>query len=263
MDKRVVIVTGASSGIGWAVARQAARAGWRVVAVARRTERLAALVWQIESAGGAAVAVVADLGTVGAPEAVISAALGAYGRIDALVNNAGMPLAAPFAEAEAADLRRQWDVNVTAVVVLTRLALPHLEATRGVVVNIGSALTRLAVPGMGNYSPNKIAVAAFTEALRREVGPRGVRVCLVEPGAVRSEFHARAGRGQMLPRPLVLSPAQVAGPLVRLLDRPRRRLVVPGWLAPALLGIEWAGRLVPPLADWLAARYARGGRPRA
>jgi hypothetical protein len=67
----------------------------------------------------------------------------------------------------------------------------------------------------------------------------------------------------MLPRPLVLSPAQVAGPLVRLLDRPRRRLVVPGWLAPALLGIEWAGRLVPPLADWLAARYARGGRPRA
>ncbi len=263
MQSRVLIVTGASSGIGWAVARQAARQGWRVIVAARRGARLAELVRRIEADGGQALAVPLDLAEPTGPERLIAATLAAYGRLDALVNNAGLPLAQPFHAATVDALRQQWAVNVTAPVVLTRLALPHLVATGGTVINIGSGLARIAMPGMGNYSPSKIAFTAFTEALRWELAPHGVRVCLVEPGPIRTEFHARAGRGQVLPPALVLTPAACAGPIVRLLDHPRRRLVVPRWLTPVLAGIEWLGRLVPPVADFLATQHARRGRPLA
>ena len=260
MEGRVVIVTGASSGLGRAVAWRAARQGFIVVVAARRADRLTALARRIGATGGTALTVVADLARLEEQQQLIDAVVETFGRIDVLVNNAGMAVAGEFHEATPEDLRRQWDVNVTAVATLTRLALPYLEAHGGVVINIGSALARIPMPGMGNYSPNKIAVRGLTEALRRELAPRGVRVCLVEPGPIATEFHAHARRKQILPAALVLSPAATSRPIVRLFDRPRSRIVVPAYLRPVLFAIGALGGLFPPLADLLAAQHARRGR---
>ncbi len=260
MGERVAIITGAASGIGWAVARRAARRGFRVVLAARRADRLNMLAARIAQDGGQALPVPTDVADLAAQERLVEATLRAYGRIDVLFNNAGLPLPGPFREVSAAELRQQWDVNVTAVATLTRLALPALEQQGGVVVNVGSALTRIAMPGIGNYSPNKIAVTALSAALRRELVPHGVQVCLVEPGPVRTEFHAQARRRQILPARFILSPAALAVPIVRLFEHPRARIIVPGYLGPVLLVMEAAGRLLPGLADFLAAQHGRRGQ---
>jgi short-subunit dehydrogenase len=260
VEQRVAIVTGASSGLGRAVAWRAARRGFAVVAAARRADRLHAVARRIEAAGGTALAVPADVARLEDQRRLIEATVGAFGRIDVLVNNAGMAVPGEFHAATPEELRRQWDVNVTAVATLTRLALPYLEAHGGVVINIGSALARIPMPGIGNYSPNKIAVRGLTEALRRELAPRGVQVCLVEPGPIATEFHAHARRKQILPAALVLTPAATARPIVRLFDRPCPRIVVPAYLRPVLFGIGALGGLFPPLADLLAALHARRGR---
>ncbi|HMA36616.1 MAG TPA: SDR family NAD(P)-dependent oxidoreductase [Chloroflexia bacterium] len=260
MHGRVVIITGASSGIGWAVARRAAQQGYQVVLAARRVARLRELAHRITGAGGQALVVPTDVAVLDDQRRLIDSTIQAFGRLDVLFNNAGLPLPGLFHESSPEELRRQWDVNVTAVATLTRLALPYLESQHGSVVNVGSALTRIAMPGIGNYSPNKIAVTALSDALRRELAPYGVAVCLVEPGPVATEFHAKARRRQILPALFVLTPAAVARPIVRLFDHPRRRIVIPAYLAPILAGLELAGRLIPPLADRLAATHARRGQ---
>jgi len=248
-EKKVAIITGASSGIGWAVARRAARQGWRVVVAARRAARLTDLVRRIQADGGQALAVTADLSDPTDQARLLAAAIAAYGRLDVLVNNAGLPLERDFADSDPTDLRRQWDVNVTALVTLTRLALPHLEATGGVVINIGSVVGRVAVPGWGNYSATKVAVAGLTDALRRELALRGVRVCLVEPGPIATEFYQRSG-GSNNPAPRFAVPAPVAAQaIVRLFTHPQRRITIPAWISPWLTLVEWLARLAPPLAD--------------
>lgn len=260
-EKKVAIITGASSGMGWAVARRAARQGWRVVVAARRAERLTDLVGRIQAAGGQALAVPADLSDPADQARLIAATIAAYGRLDVLLNNAGLPLEHDFADSDPADLRRQWDVNVTALVMLTRLALPHLEATGGIVINIGSVIGRVAVPGWGNYSATKVAVAGLTDALRRELAPRGVRVCLVEPGPIATEFYQRSGGPDNLV-PSFSVPAPVAAQaIVRLFTHPQRRITIPAWLNPLLTLIELLMRLVPPLADAiLIARQRQANR---
>ena len=204
MEQRVVIVTGASSGIGWAVARWAACKEFRVVLAARREDRLHDLAARIAEDGGTALVVPVDIARPEDQRRLIEETVRAFGRIDVLVNNAGVPLPTPFAESSAEDLRRQWDVNVTTLATLTRLALPYLgqhshELHPGTVVNIGSGISRFAVPGMGNYSPTKIAVAGLSEALRRELEPRGVHVCLVEPGPVAETRQRSGGAGGRCP----------------------------------------------------------------
>jgi NADP-dependent 3-hydroxy acid dehydrogenase YdfG len=255
VEKQVAIVTGASSGIGWEVARRAARQGWRVVVAARRADRLDELVRKIKATGGQALAVTADMLNPADQERLIAATIAAYGRLDVLVNNAGFPLVGSFAENSPADLRRQWDVNVTTLVTLTRLALPHLEATGGVVINIGSIVGRVALPGAGTYSATKVAVAGLTDGLRRDLTRHGVRVCLVEPGPFATEFYLRSGGPEGKPPRWNYPPSVAAKPIVRLFTRPRRRITIPQWFAiPLTLG-DWIARLAPGLADAvLAAR---------
>jgi uncharacterized protein len=261
MEERVAIVTGASSGIGWAVARLAARRGWRVVVAARRAERLEALAARIREAGGTALVVPADVAALADQERLVAEALRAFGRIDALVNNAGLPLSTPFHATDPAELRRQWDVNVTALATLTRIALPHLEARGGTVINVGSVIGRVAVPGWGNYSATKVAVAALTDALRPELQARGVRVCLVEPGPIRTEFYQRSGGESNPAPPRSLTAMTAAAPIVRLLDHPRRRITIPGWLSPILTVVGALAHAAPGLTDAvLTRREARDGR---
>jgi NAD(P)-dependent dehydrogenase (short-subunit alcohol dehydrogenase family) len=245
MDRRVVIITGASSGIGAAVAREAVRKGFAVVLAARRIERIEALAAESRQAGGDALAVTTDVSRLDDQQRLVEETLHTFGRIDILVNNAGKPVRGGFVNATPEALQDQWAVNVTSLATLTRLALPELRRRHGVVVNVGSTISRFAVPGWGNYAPTKIAVAGLTTALRRELAPLGVRVCLVEPGPTVTEFGLLAD----WPLNAGLPVSMVARAIVRLFDRPRRRIVVPGVAAPflSLGGVLFA--LLSPLVD--------------
>src|SRR4051794_16657572 len=124
-DRKVVIVTGASSGIGRGVAELAARKGYFVVVNARREERLRELAEKIESRGGRVLVVPGDIAKLEDQRRLVDETVRTFGRIDVLVNNAGLPLPTMFSETAPEELRRQWDVNVTALATITRLALPY------------------------------------------------------------------------------------------------------------------------------------------
>ncbi|WP_026370412.1 SDR family NAD(P)-dependent oxidoreductase [Kallotenue papyrolyticum] len=255
MRAEVVIITGASSGFGRLAALEAARRGYRVVALARRAERLAALARAIEATGGTVLTVAGDVTRAEDQERLIAAALERFGRIDALVNNAGVPLAGGFAQVSVADLRRQWETNVLAVIELTRRALPALMRTRGVVVNVGSLAGHFSFPGWGLYYPSKVAVRSISDALRRELAAYGVRVALLEPGPYRTEFAQQAG----LPDPgsFGLDPTPVGRAIVDLIEHPRRLRMMPGWMwLPTTIGAALVAA-APVVVDWLMVQWTR------
>jgi short-subunit dehydrogenase len=253
---KVAIITGASSGFGREAALLAAKRGYRVVAAARRVERLEELVREIMSQGGTAVAVPCDVTKSEDLQHVVDRALAEYGRIDVLVNNAGVPLSKGFIDASIDDLRRQWDTNTTSVLELTKRALPALAASKGVVINISSLASRASVPFWGVYFPTKVAMSSLSDALRRELMVLGVRVANVEPGPFNTEFGQRAGMAAP-DQQLGLDPTLVATTILELMERPRRLVVVPGWMRP--LGLVQGGlaRGLPDVIDavfWLLAK---------
>ncbi len=250
MDGRVAIITGASSGIGAALASEAATRGIKVVLAARRTERIEALAEEITARGGEALALTVDVSRLEDQRRLVDKATQHFGRIDILVNNAGKPLATYFHQSPPEALQDQWDVNVTAIATLTRLALPQLMQSKGIVVNIGSSVSRFPVPMWGNYAPTKVAVAALSDALRRELGALGVRVCLVEPGPIDTEFGTHVGwPGDFA---FISSAEGAARAIAKLFDRPRRRLVYPPLMAPFL---SLGGALVALLPSLVDAAY--------
>jgi NADP-dependent 3-hydroxy acid dehydrogenase YdfG len=186
---KVVAVTGASSGIGQACARAAAAAGAAVSLAARRAERIEALAAGIEAAGGRAIAVPTDVGDEGQARAFIDRTVTELGRLDALVNNAGVMLLGPIEGADTAEWRRMIEANVYGVLYCTRAALPVMRVQgSGDIVNVSSVAGRFARAGSGVYNLTKFGVGAFSESLRQEVAPQGIRVSLVEPGAVATEL---------------------------------------------------------------------------
>lgn len=198
----VAIVTGASSGIGAATAIALAAEGAEVTLIARRRARLDDLVAQIRASGGRAHSVEADLADAEAATNAVEQVARDAGRIDIIVNNAGMMLVGPVTEAPADEWERMIDINVRAMLAVTRAALPHLveaatTSPRGVadIVNISSTAGRIARPGNAVYSLTKFGVNAFSESLRQELIPSRVRVGVVEPGSVVTELgtHMRDG----------------------------------------------------------------------
>lgn len=191
----VALVTGASSGIGAATARKLAAEGAAVVLVARRGERLDQVVEQIESNGGVARAVIADITSRAGADSAVEQAVAAFGRLDVLVNNAGAMLVGPFADAPEGEWERMVDVNILGLLYMSRAALPHLvkaasDAPRRTadLVNISSSAGRVARPGTAVYNLTKFGVNGFTEALRQEMQAQRVRVSVVEPGNVDTEL---------------------------------------------------------------------------
>ena len=188
------LVTGASSGIGEATVRRLAAAGAAVALVARRGERLQRLATGLEDGGCRAITIEADLTEPGEAERAVASAAADLGRIDALVNNAGVMLLGPIAEAPVEEWRQMVELNLLALMHCARAALPHLRAAaegpRGVtdLVNISSVAGRVARPGSGVYSATKHGVGAFSESLRQELAQAHVRVSLVEPGVVDTEL---------------------------------------------------------------------------
>lgn len=186
---QVVIVTGASSGIGEATARRLVRGGARVVITARRRDRLEALARELDPSGAAVLAVAGDVTIDADRRALVDATLARFGRIDALVNNAGYGTRGPVETVPVEALRRNFETNVFSLVALTQLVLPHLRAQGGgCIVNIGSVAGRIARPLSSVYDSTKHALEALTDGLRGELKPFGVRVTLVRPGYIVTEF---------------------------------------------------------------------------
>jgi short-subunit dehydrogenase len=234
---KVVLITGASAGIGLAVAREAARRGYHLAVTARRADRLDRLAGELESLGVEVFAVAAALDDPDAPERIIAEVLARFGRLDVLINNAGFGLPTLFATSEPDEIHRQVEVNFSAPLLLARHALPALTASRGVIINVGSAITCIPNSGLGAYGATKAGLAWWSYALRREVLHQGVQVCLVEPGPVKTEFFdafTRLGPEPGVYHPMLDAPApwmsapvdDVACRIVRLIERPRRRLSV-------------------------------------
>lgn len=189
MQGRVALVTGASSGAGRAIAASLAAAGASVVLVARRRDRLDALAADILAAGGTAHAVTADLADAAQAAAAVEAAVTRFGRLDVLVNDAGVMLNGPLEEIRLGDLERMIATNVTGLVAACHAAVPRMLAQGGGdIVNISSIAARLANASSATYSATKAAVTTFSEALRKEVTRRGVRVSVIEPGLIDTEL---------------------------------------------------------------------------
>jgi NADP-dependent 3-hydroxy acid dehydrogenase YdfG len=195
LDQSVALVTGASSGIGEATARRLAADGAAVALVARRADRLEALAGELRGAGSTAVTIEADVTERAAAEAAVQRAVDELGRLDVLVNNAGVMLLGPIADAPVEEWERMVQVNVLGLLYCAKAALPHLlEAAESGprrtadLVNVSSVAGRQVRMGSGVYNATKHAVGAFSESLRQEVTGRHVRVSLVEPGAVATEL---------------------------------------------------------------------------
>ena len=189
LSGQVAAITGASSGIGEATARALARAGAAVALAARRLERIEALAEQIRNDGGSAIAVRCDVGEEEQAHSFVQRTNDELGRIDVLVNNAGVMLLGPIENAPTEEWRQMIHANVFGVLYCTHAALPlmHTQGS-GHIVNVSSVAGRVARAGSGVYNLTKFGVGAFSESLRQECVPLGVRVTIIEPGAVATEL---------------------------------------------------------------------------
>jgi uncharacterized protein len=244
--RKTILITGASSGIGLAVARELARNGQNLALTARRSGRLERLATEFEGLGAEVLILPAALEDAETPEQLIAATVARFDRLDALINVAGFGIPALFGDSDPLEIRRQVEVNFIAPMLLARLALPHLIESQGTVINVGSAITAVPNPIFGAYGATKAALAWWNDALRRELLNRGVRVCLVESGPVSTEFfdalqdQVPGATGRILEPPPCYLTAQVedvARRIVRLIDHPRRRLSV-------LRRVVWPFRLI-------------------
>lgn len=189
LNGKVALVTGASSGIGEATAIALAKAGAAVAIAARRADRLDGLKHKLESDGAKALTVDLDVTDEAACRAAVQRTVDDLGGLDIVVNNAGVMLLGPIVDADTEDWRRMINTNVLGLMYVTHAALPHLlERGAGDIVNVSSVAGRVARLGSGAYNASKWAVNAFSESLRQEVTERGVRVVLIEPGAVATEL---------------------------------------------------------------------------
>jgi NADP-dependent 3-hydroxy acid dehydrogenase YdfG len=256
MDLRgaVVVVTGASAGIGWSTAWRFASQGATVVAAARRTDRLETLVGEIGRRGGEALAIACDVRDRDSVLALRDAVMERFGHCDALVNNAGIPGGGRFLALPAETIENVVRTNLMGVIWGTHAFLPHMvERGRGHVVNVASLAGRYAIPGSAVYSASKHGVVAFSEALYLELRDTGVVVTSVNPGLVETErFPHSDARGRGL---RVMPPERIAAVIVDVVRRGRG----PEVSVPRVLAAGQAARvLVPRLYRYGLGRATRG-----
>lgn len=257
MSDRTVIVTGASSGIGEVVARAFGRTGDRVVLVARRVERLQALAGQIPDS----LVVEADLTRTEDVARVASAALARFGTIDVLVNNAGLGRYDWLERLDEDDIVAQVRVNLLAPILLTRAVLPAMQRQgRGVIINICSIAGKIGTPTTSIYNATKFGLDGFSQAMRRELLPQGIQVCVVYPGPTGgTEFGVHSRRADLKvtsPRFARTDAETIARVVVSLAGRPRAHRTVPGLYGAAIL----LNQLWPALVDRVTARLAARAR---
>jgi clavulanate-9-aldehyde reducatase len=231
LDGKTAAITGASSGIGEATALALASAGAAVALGARREDRLADLASRISGDGGRAVSIGVDVADEESANSFVSRAASELGSLDILVNNAGVMLLGPVAGAPTDQWRTMVNVNLLGLLYCTHAALPIMgEAGRGHIVNISSVAGRSANAGSAVYNLTKFGVGAFTEALRQEVSPLGIRTTIIEPGFVDTELQGhnehpavREGIEKMRASlPEVLQASDIAAGILYAVSQPQR-----------------------------------------
>ena len=233
MKDNVVLVTGASSGIGEAVSRELARRGARLVLTARRVNRLEALARELGSGPGNAVAVPCDVTKDGDCEAAVAAAVAAYGRLDTVYANAGFAIAGRLEKLTLDDYRRQMETNVFGVLRALKASLPELKKTCGRIGVVGSVNGYIGTPATSAYCMSKFALRGLCDAIRPELKPYGVSVTHIAPGFVASEIRAKDNREVVhahakdpVPSFLVMPADAAAREIVNALARRKREQVV-------------------------------------
>jgi short-subunit dehydrogenase len=249
-----VLVTGASSGIGRELVLELARQGSRVVAMARREERLVALEEDARSRGHTIHIFPGDVTDSGLRFRALEFCQEKLGGLDCLVNNAGIGAIGPFEQADEVRLRRIMEVNFFAPVEFTRAALPLLsKGNHPIIVNVSSVLGHRAVPLKSEYCASKFALHGFSDAIRAELAREKIDVLLVSPSTTQSEFfdHVLGDKEKPRGRLGAMTPAKVARRIAWAMRSGRHEIILP--LGGRLL--VWLDRLCPPLADRLVAWF--------
>lgn len=255
LDQQVIVITGASSGIGLATALAASCQGAKLVLAARSGATLDEIAQRINDDGGQAIAVQADVGDRAQVEAIATAAMRYFGRIDTWINDAGVSVYGRLDEVSDQDSQRLFQTNFWGVVHGSLVALPYLKVHGGALINVGSEASDAVLPLQGMYSASKHAVKGFTDALRVELEADGspVSVTLIQPTAVDTPYPEHAGnylsQEPMLPSPMI-EPEKVASAILGAATTPSREVKVG---AMALFNTTMA-KLMPSLADAMARR---------
>jgi len=260
LNKARVIVTGASSGIGRAIAIEFGRRGASLALASRNRHALDEVAASITAQGGLAIVIPTDVTAPGAVEQMANDVIGELGGIDILVNNAGVGMQSPIVDASSADVEALFALNVLAAASAIRAVVPIMRAQRaGMIINISSIAGRIVVPRIGYYSASKFALTAIGDALRMEEAHRGIKVMNVFPGTTRSRFgENRLGlRGRGAHQRLPPVPAEkVARRVANAVERNQRSVYVSWFPDRAGVAANW-------LAGWaitaVLRRWARSG----
>jgi NAD(P)-dependent dehydrogenase (short-subunit alcohol dehydrogenase family) len=238
LNDAVVIVTGASSGIGAATARELAQHGAQVILAARRAEELAAQVRAITDAGHRALAIPTDITDATQIAQLVEQTIEQFGHIDVLVNNAGIGRLKPFFKESAEYINQIIDVNLRGAMLMTHAVLPGmLERHHGTIISVASVAGHIAINPL--YSGTKFGLRGFSLSLHRELSHRGIAVSLVSPGFINTNMN----KGSRLPMP---GPDLVARTIADLVVKPRREVIVPGFYRPLISIVNtfpWLGDL--------------------
>lgn len=263
IDGKIAIVTGASSGIGEATAREFARAGATTVLAARRIARLERLADEIHTMGGTALPVQTDLTNLSQIKNLVQTTVSTYSRIDILVNIAGWGNYDWFEELTTEDLRNYFEVNVIGMAQLIQQVIPIMKVQRsGCILNMSSYTSEIGTPPLNVYASTKYAVKGLNDALRRELLPWGITVIRIHPSAVSgTEFNKKAGRksGSIKYRSIPIgrvSREAIARRIVQLVEQPRRALYYSRvYDVPVVLN-----QIFPEILDWISAAWVRRQR---
>ena len=261
LAEQVLVVSGASSGIGRAVARAAGARGARVVVAARNAEALERAVGEIEAAGGEGLAVPGEAASEADAQSLCARAAERFGRIDTFVDCVMVTVYAEVEQLELDELRRVLDVNFLGRAYAYRAALPHLKASAGTFIDVNSALAYRGIPLQAAYCASKAAARTYFESARVELEKQraGVDVCLVLPGGINTPQFDRGRQKlgeQPQPIPPIYQPELVAEAVLHCAERPERELPVT-WAAQKLL---WGQKLSPRAADRVLLRNGWKGQ---